>query len=99
MNLDQAKFEGAVLKSHTCPTVVYFSTAVCAPCQTMKPIVKANCEKFGRELLMIDASYNRELVSHMNVRSVPTLIRFENGKEVSRLVGAKPESVLEKFIA
>ena len=80
-------------------TVFYFTAEWCSPCKRTRPIV----EELMREqtyvgFQIIDADSEIELVNKFNIRSIPTFILFDNGKEINRTIGAQTREQLEKFI-
>ena len=78
-------------------TVFYFTADWCGPCKKVRPIVE-DMKKDGFEFQMIDADYEQLLVKRFEVKSVPTFILMEDGKEVNRMSGAKTRQELEEFI-
>jgi thioredoxin-like negative regulator of GroEL len=56
-------------------------------------------KKEGFEFQMIDADYEQLLVKRFEIKSIPTFILMEDGKEINRITGAKTRQELEKFIA
>jgi thioredoxin-like negative regulator of GroEL len=56
-------------------------------------------KKEGFEFQMIDADYEQLLVKRFEIKSIPTFILIEDGKEINRITGAKTRQELEKFIA
>jgi thioredoxin-like negative regulator of GroEL len=79
-------------------TVFYFTADWCQPCKKVKPIVE-DMKKEGFEFQMIDADYEQLLVKRFEIKSIPTFILMENGKEINRITGAKTRQELEEFIA
>ena len=77
--------------------VFYFTAEWCGPCKTTRPIVE-EMKKEGFEFQIIDADYEQLLVERFEIKSVPTFILFENGKEIARISGAKTRKELENFI-
>ena len=77
--------------------VFYFTADWCQPCQKVKPIVE-EMKKEGFQFQMIDADYEQLLVKQFKVSSIPTFILLEDGKELSRISGAKTRGELEDFI-
>jgi len=72
-----------------------YSAEWCGPCQMLKPVfqnLKAGFSTSGISFVDVDIDSNREDAINASVRSVPTVIVYKNGQEVSRLIGAKPES-------
>jgi thioredoxin 1 len=67
--------------------VVQFSATWCAPCKTLTKTIEDNEDKFTNPIYKMDLDANAELASVLGIRSVPTLIRFENEQEVKRVIG------------
>jgi thioredoxin-like negative regulator of GroEL len=79
-------------------TVFYFTADWCQPCKKVKPVVE-DMKKEGFEFQMIDADYEQLLVKRFEIKSIPTFILIEDGKEINRITGAKTRQELEEFIA
>jgi thioredoxin 1 len=64
------------------PVLVDFSAEWCGPCKMMAPVLSQLKDKMDDKLriLKIDVDNNRELASKYNIRSVPTLMLFQDGK-------------------
>ena len=67
--------------------VVQFSATWCGPCKNLSRTINENADKLKRTIYKIDIDDSSDLASALNIRSVPTIIRFENNKEVKRLIG------------
>ncbi|MGB3179925.1 MAG: thioredoxin [Cyclobacteriaceae bacterium] len=82
------------------PVLVDFHATWCGPCQTLAPILKeVSAEVNGRaKILKIDVDKNQQLASRYQVRGVPTLILFKNGKQVWRQSGVVQKNQLLKLI-
>ena len=79
-------------------TIKYFSATWCGPCQTFKPVMNEIASE-GYHVEFIDIDNLSDLASKYNVRSVPTVVIEEGGKEVNRFVGAIPkQQVLQKLL-
>jgi thiol-disulfide isomerase/thioredoxin len=77
--------------------VFYFTAEWCGPCKKTRPVVE-NMKKEGFEFQIIDADYEQLLVKRFEVKSVPTFILIDNGKEINRITGARTREELEDFI-
>jgi len=76
--------------------VVQFSATWCGPCKTLSKTIESNEDKFANPIYKMDLDENRELASVLGIRSVPTLIRFEDELEVKRVIGNQTfEQLLE----
>ena len=70
--------------------VVQFSAAWCGPCKILTKTIEQNEDKFNVPIYKIDIDSAPQLAQALGIRSVPTIIRFENKQETKRLVGIKP---------
>ena len=76
--------------------VVQFSAGWCGPCKVLTKTIEQNEDKFNVPFYKIDIDASQELAKALGIRSVPTIIRFENKQETKRLVGIKPiEQLIE----
>lgn len=85
------------------PVLVDFTATWCGPCQGLVPVLDALAsEADDYTILKVDADENAEAAEHYQVQGLPTLILFEDGEELVRIVGAlsKPALAarLEPFI-
>lgn len=93
-------FEAEVLNS-TRPVVVDFWAGWCQPCKMMKPILETFASEVSEkvDVVKVDADAEGDLVAEYGVSSLPTLLVFENGKVVNKIVGAKNAVALRKELA
>ena len=80
--------------------VYYFTADWCQPCKKTRPIVEElNREQTTAGFQIIDVDDNPELVKTFSVQSVPTFILFNEGQEISRMIGSKSREELVEFIS
>lgn len=79
--------------------VFYFTADWCNPCQRTKPIAEELKRDGLIDFQFIDADSEMELVKKFEIKSIPTYILIENGKEVKRMNGAKTRNQFLEFIA
>jgi thiol-disulfide isomerase/thioredoxin len=75
----------------------YFSATWCQPCKMMKPIVNQTAKEYNIPITYIDIEEDRDAVNNFSITSVPTFILMEDGREVKRLAGARPPSIVREF--
>ena len=46
----------------------------------------------------MDVDQNQEIASKLGIMSIPTFVIFKNGKEVDRIIGANPKSLMKSKI-
>jgi len=91
LDLSDANFD-AVVAATQLPVVVDFWAAWCGPCQMMAPAFKqAAAQLKGRALLVkVNSDDNPMLSQRFGIRSIPTLVRLQQGTETRRQSGALP---------
>ena len=82
------------------PVLVDFFATWCGPCKTLAPILKQVKDNLGERItiLKIDVDKNQELASKYQVRGVPTMVFFQNGKQLWRESGVLSQDEIIKTI-
>lgn len=82
------------------PVLVDFFADWCGPCKTLAPILKQVKDSLGEHvsIIKIDVDKNQALASKYQVRGVPTLLLFKNGKQVWRQSGVLQKEELIDII-
>ena len=80
--------------------LVDFWAEWCAPCKMMAPVLNEVADELNgnSHVGKLNIEQYQSMAQQFNVRSVPTLILFKNGKEVKRFVGMKQKDFLLKEI-
>jgi thioredoxin 1 len=70
----------------------------CPPCRILGPVIDNLAKKLSGKIVFgkLNVDENKEVASRYEIMSIPTLLVFKNGKLIDRMVGAMPESLLEK---
>jgi thioredoxin 1 len=80
--------------------ILYFTAEWCNPCKKVKPIVEElNRESADIRFQIVDADSEIDLVKSFEVRSIPTFILIEDGKEIKRVSGAQTKDQLQGLMS
>ena len=94
------EFQEKVISS-TQPVVVDFSAAWCGACQTIKPTFEKIAQEFVAKYVFaeVDVDAASEVANNYNIKGMPTITFFKNGKEAvseeNRIIGATDENTLK----
>jgi thioredoxin 2 len=72
----------------------------CGPCRTVAPILDELAAKYasGVRIAKLNVDENPQTASRYEIRSIPTMLLFKNGKLVNSLVGALPKETIEQHL-
>ncbi|MGO9445606.1 MAG: thioredoxin TrxC [Thiobacillaceae bacterium] len=100
INLSHAHFDAFITRSGL-PVVVDFWAGWCGPCKVMAPVFSQLAgELSGRALFAkVETEAEQQLASRYGIRSIPTLILFRGGQEITRQAGAMDAASLKRWLS
>ena len=89
IELDESNFDHVIVNSEI-PVIVDFWAPWCGPCKMMAPIFNDVAKKYPLKALFVkvNTETHQNMGSRFNIRSIPTLVVYKEGREKKRVSGA-----------
>ena len=99
LNITSLNFENEVLNADK-PVLLDFYADWCGPCKMLSPILHELAEEKGDALKVgkVNVDEQMELAMRFQVSSIPMLVVFKDGKEITKSVGYRPKSEIAAMV-
>jgi thioredoxin len=91
----------AIVRAAPTPVLLDCWAEWCGPCHMLAPTIDALARDYAGRVLVgkLDVDANPATAARFEIRGIPTLLVFDHGQLVDRLVGVQPRPAIEARLA
>ena len=99
IEFNDQNFDSDVLEAGT-PVLVDFWAVWCGPCKAIAPIVEEIANDYNGKVKVgkMDVDGNNQVAMRYGIRSIPTLLVFNNGEVVDQVIGNVGKESIESML-
>lgn len=81
-------------------TLVEFLAPWCGSCKMLGPVLEELEEELAPKVKIakLNIDENEIIANQLGIRSIPTMVLYQNGQPLERIVGYKPKEVLKDYL-
>lgn len=98
--LSDSTFDSVIKENASKPVVIDFWAPWCGPCKALGPILEEIATEMGHgvQICKVNVDENTEVAGRFQVRAIPTIAIFKDGKLVDQIVGLATKNDLKNRI-